>query len=531
MRSKITLQSAKWMLFLFIVFTSCFARSQSNSLTLTFTAIDSITQQSLNIDSVMIENLSSSDTIVAYGPNPEITFIWTAIGEPGTKPNTTFEPATCFPNPFYHGSTVAIDVYQQQELDLSLISQSGEVLAVLSKYFGPGRHLFHVSGGGNGICLLLVKSGRESRTVKLISKSGSDHSIEYTGQTGLMKSVELSGDFNFTPGDTLKYTMYTDGYFNFVASDAPSESIVYTWELIPVTFYDPPTVMIDAILAITHHSATCSASVTDNGGTTVTSRGFCWSTSPEPTINNHVTTTGQGMGNYIGNLTELTPGTEYYVRAWAANIAGTAYSEETLVFMSSCAALYVPGEYQGWDPSAAPVIYDFDNDSIYTGYIFFPPAVSREFKFTSAPNWDYMVYGSGGAGLLSIDPGADNLSVPQSGGYHLEVDIQNLTWSYDLLNWGVIGQWLNWEEDIDMVWDIETQQLSVTVEDIPAAEDQRFVFRANDGWDYYLGAIDPPDGQTLMWGGSDIPIPEGGSITFILQFTTPMPTYELIYLR
>ncbi|MFP4471521.1 MAG: SusE domain-containing protein [Bacteroidales bacterium] len=191
--------------------------------------------------------------------------------------------------------------------------------------------------------------------------------------------------------------------------------------------------------------------------------------------------------------------------------------------------LYVPGDYQGWAPDVAPVIYDFDGDGVYNGYIYFPEGGTFEFKFTSDPNWDGTNYGSGGEGLLDTDAGAGNLTVPEAGGYQFTVDINDLTWSYELQNWGVIGQWLNWESDIDLTWDVETQDLSVTVENIPAAEDQRFKFRANDGWDLNLGAIDPPDGETLTYGGTDIEILDGGTITFILRFTTPEPTYELVY--
>lgn len=193
--------------------------------------------------------------------------------------------------------------------------------------------------------------------------------------------------------------------------------------------------------------------------------------------------------------------------------------------------LWVPGDYQGWAPADAPVIYDFDGDGIYTGYIYFPDnAPSFAFKFTSVPNWDDGTnYGAGAAaGTLSTDGGAGNLEVPGPGGYQFVVDINNLTWSYTLQNWGVIGEWLGWSEDINLVWDIVTQDLSVTVPNIPAADNQRFKFRANDGWDVNLGANDPDDGF-LKPGGDDIPIPDGGNITFILRFTTPEPSYEVIY--
>jgi len=192
--------------------------------------------------------------------------------------------------------------------------------------------------------------------------------------------------------------------------------------------------------------------------------------------------------------------------------------------------LYVPGDYQGWAPADAPNVFDFDGDGIYTGYIFFPEGGSFEFKFTSDPDWDHTNYGAGAdPGTLDTDAGAGNLTVPGPGGYHLEIDINNLTWNYgeDVENWGVIGQWLEWAEDIDMVYDPIKQELSVTVENIPAADDQRFKFRANDGWDINLGASDPDDG-TLVSGGADIPIPDGGTYTFIMRWTTPVPTYEAI---
>jgi hypothetical protein len=190
--------------------------------------------------------------------------------------------------------------------------------------------------------------------------------------------------------------------------------------------------------------------------------------------------------------------------------------------------LWVPGDYQGWSPADAPNIFSFNSDNIYTGYIYMPEGGTYEFKFTSEPTWDGTNYGSAGEGLLDTDAEAGNLSVPGPGGYQVEVDVDGLTWVYTLENWGVIGEWLEWADDIDMLWDAVNQELYVTIENIPAAENQRFKFRANDAWDLNLGANDPDDG-TLVAGGADIAIPDGGTITFYLRFTTPTPTYEIVY--
>lgn len=81
---------------------------------------------------------------------------------------------------------------------------------------------------------------------------------------------------------------------------------------------------------ITPNSAVCGGNVTDDGNGTVTVRGVCWNTSQNPTINNSHTTDGNGTGSYTSNLSNLTPNTTYYVRAYATNEKRTSYGEERI---------------------------------------------------------------------------------------------------------------------------------------------------------------------------------------------------------
>jgi len=190
------------------------------------------------------------------------------------------------------------------------------------------------------------------------------------------------------------------------------------------------------------------------------------------------------------------------------------------------ASLWIPGDYQGWDPAGAPQIFSYTDDGVFKGYMFMPEGGTYEFKFTSAPDWDHTNFGNGGDGILDPDAGAGNLVLPGPGGYSVVVDTVGLTWTHVLESWGVIGEWLGWAEDIDMEWDAENELLTLTI-DVPDADDNRFKFRANDGWDVNLGAKDPDDG-TLIPGGADIPFPAPGNYTFILDFNTEEPTYQLI---
>ncbi len=94
-----------------------------------------------------------------------------------------------------------------------------------------------------------------------------------------------------------------------------------------------PTVTTGQIIGITATTATCSENnVTTDGGSAVTARGVCWSTSQNPTTSNSKTTNGTGLGTYTSNITGLSPNTTYYVRAYATNSEGTAYGKDQRSF-------------------------------------------------------------------------------------------------------------------------------------------------------------------------------------------------------
>jgi hypothetical protein len=83
-----------------------------------------------------------------------------------------------------------------------------------------------------------------------------------------------------------------------------------------------------SVSSIGQTTAVVNGSVTNDGGSVVTQRGFCWSTSPLPTTANNVVNSGSGIGNFSASLSGLTPGGNYYVRAFAINSRGTAYGNQ-----------------------------------------------------------------------------------------------------------------------------------------------------------------------------------------------------------
>ncbi len=78
---------------------------------------------------------------------------------------------------------------------------------------------------------------------------------------------------------------------------------------------------------ITGVSFKVSSSITANGGAEVTEKGFCYSTTENPTIEDSKKT----VDEFETTIEGLIGGTTYYVRAYAVNSVGTAYSEQISV--------------------------------------------------------------------------------------------------------------------------------------------------------------------------------------------------------
>jgi hypothetical protein len=91
----------------------------------------------------------------------------------------------------------------------------------------------------------------------------------------------------------------------------------------------PPTVTTQECTSTTCNSTTANGNITSTGGSTVTTRGFCYKTgiTGSPTIaDSTVNATGSfGTGTYSLNITGLAAGQCYRVRAFAINGAGIAY--------------------------------------------------------------------------------------------------------------------------------------------------------------------------------------------------------------
>ena len=90
----------------------------------------------------------------------------------------------------------------------------------------------------------------------------------------------------------------------------------------------PPHVTTTAVSSVTATSASSGGNVYSDGGATVSARGVCWGTYPNPTVSDSHTTDGTGIGKFTSSITGLTLWITYHVRAYATNSVGTSYGSD-----------------------------------------------------------------------------------------------------------------------------------------------------------------------------------------------------------
>jgi uncharacterized protein (TIGR02145 family) len=103
-----------------------------------------------------------------------------------------------------------------------------------------------------------------------------------------------------------------------------------------------PVLTTATITSITQTTAISGGNITSDNGASVTSRGVCWGTAPNPTtVLSTKTTDGTGTGAFESSINGLTTNTTYYVRAYATNSAGTGYGSD-ISFITSSTQIQLP---------------------------------------------------------------------------------------------------------------------------------------------------------------------------------------------
>ncbi len=197
---------------------------------------------------------------------------------------------------------------------------------------GPGLPVVHTNvispDAVSATSVTLTGTVADDQRSTIVSRGFAYSTLQYpTLADGSVSVGGTLGDFSsnvagLQPGTTY----YVRAYATNGVGTAYGEQQSFT------TLSGLPSVQTAAEVSMTGSgTAQCGGTVTGDGGFAVTSRGICWSVSPEPTVSNLHSLDGNGLGTFVSTLTGLQPSTTYYVRAYATNANGTVYGEQRIL--------------------------------------------------------------------------------------------------------------------------------------------------------------------------------------------------------
>ncbi len=146
------------------------------------------------------------------------------------------------------------------------------------------------------------------------------------------KSTNGSGTGSFSSSLT---ALSASGTYFVRAYATNATDTYYGNELSFTTQSGVATVTTTAVTSLMAQTASSGGSITSDGGSAITARGVCWSTTTGPTVSDFKTVNGSGTGSFTSSLTGLNPSTVYYLRAYATNGTGTWYGNELVLTTQS----------------------------------------------------------------------------------------------------------------------------------------------------------------------------------------------------
>ncbi|MBW6535701.1 MAG: T9SS type A sorting domain-containing protein [Mariniphaga sp.] len=165
--------------------------------------------------------------------------------------------------------------------------------------------------------------------------------VELSGVDSIYIALENPADFQKLKADATSYTFnnLSDGIHKVYLKAKDKAGNFSDLKIVQFSVNSDiplPVVEITNVSGITMTKFHVFGSIKEDYNTEITSKGFCWSITPNPTMMLS-TKTEEGAGNeiFINTISDLSPGMTYYLRCYATNCAGTAYSEEIKITTNS----------------------------------------------------------------------------------------------------------------------------------------------------------------------------------------------------
>lgn len=170
---------------------------------------------------------------------------------------------------------------------------------------------------------------------------------------------EGTGEFRSQVSGLIPGTYYLRAYATNSAGTGYGNMLPFTTEK------TLPVLTTKAITEISAMGAVSGGNISSTGGGTLTGRGICWSDSPNPTIANEKTTSTATASSFSAAIAKATPGTSYYLKAYATNEIGTGYGDQK-TFTTSDAQYYTSFE-SGMTPINWSGPFSVSNEQAFVG--------------------------------------------------------------------------------------------------------------------------------------------------------------------
>jgi hypothetical protein len=148
--------------------------------------------------------------------------------------------------------------------------------------------------------------------------------------TSLITNISSSSTTTFTDNTVAAGTNYC--YLLLPYNWNGTEVATYHYFFSPITISSITTPNVPGVgttvaaSGITESTANSGGQTLTDGGSAITAKGVVWNTVSSPTLPGLGNTDeGSGTANFSSSLSSLSPQTQYFVRAYATNLAGTGY--------------------------------------------------------------------------------------------------------------------------------------------------------------------------------------------------------------
>ncbi len=209
------------------------AYGQRPTFELSFNAIDNAAY--VQLDSIKVMNLTQVGDTVLYWPDTVLVLDYQVgiaeIYNEGEK----LQVFQNYPNPVKDQTTLTLYLPEEGNVNLVMTDILGRQVINTEKILRRGFHSFRFTPGSGEIFFFTANWQSARSSIKILSSgnvSGLTNSLEYIGSEDtkpLFKSIKVTQDFSFSPGDELLYIGYTDTLQSGML-DAPEASDTYVFQ-------------------------------------------------------------------------------------------------------------------------------------------------------------------------------------------------------------------------------------------------------------------------------------------------------------